>query len=95
MATLLPSEQTTAQKKALTKFLGTGGVTARTYRNDYDDREWSEETYRLDGGKCWRSLTDYRQTVDNWQEVPFSAAVDAIAQLAADGWSMSHPRDKS
>ncbi len=90
MAALLPSQQTEKQKKALAAFFATGAMGARSYRNNWDDREWYDEDFRMDGGKCWKSCTTDRNHEDDWQEITFSAAVDRIAELAAEGWSMRY-----
>lgn len=92
---LLPSQQTEKQAAALKRLLETGHLyiyepcnCGGQIRHNNGGNYHTEIQFRLDGGAAWRTETfsgDYGPP-DDWQEVPFSAAIDEIARLAAEGW---------
>jgi hypothetical protein len=78
---LLPSEQTRVQLEALKLFCEGSLVLCEPY--GHEDRCI---VFRADGGRLWRSERD------NWQEVGWSAAIEEIVGLAADGYDFFAPR---
>ncbi len=101
---LLPTAQTAQQKKALMQFLSEGKITLSepcncrgqvAHNNGGNYHEIVE--FQMDGGVCLRDDTttsDYAPQPD-WQEVEFSEAIDDIAELAARGYHVSTPPERT
>lgn len=93
---LLPSLQTVRQVKAFKKFLINEGIHLQEpcdcgsqVRHNNGGNYHSIVKFAMESGKCFRSgntFTGDYSPDDEWEECSFSAAIDEIAKLSAEGW---------